>query len=287
MTVSEWDASEVDRSGRALLRRLLEHPKFEVLPLKNVLDQVGYLPAGATVSVTASPTKTLEDTVNLAGDLRQRGFEVIPHLSARMTHDKTHLAALLDRLADLGISRAFVVGGDAPQRGIFPDGYSLLLAMDDLGHHLTEVGVPSYPEGHAVIPDTNLRHALHDKQPYASYMTTQMCFDARAIVDFVAGCRVDGIELPVQVGIPGVADRLRLLQISTRIGVGQSVRFLAKHRGLVSRFVRPGGYAPEELLEGLVPGLSYPGVGIIGVHIYTFNQCETTERWRQEYLETL
>lgn len=287
MSVSEWDPTDMDTNGRALLRRLLEHPKFEVLPLKNVLDQVGYLPAGATVSVTASPTKTLEDTVNLAGDLRQRGFDVIPHLSARMTHDKTHLGALLDRLAGLGISRAFVVGGDAPQRGIFPDGYSLLLAMDDLGHHLTEIGVPSYPEGHAVIPDANLRQALRDKQPYASYMTTQMCFDARAIVDFVAGCRVDGVTLPVQIGIPGVADRLKLLQISTRIGVGQSVRFLAKHRGLVSRFVRPGGYAPEELLEGLVPSLSYPGTAIVGVHVYTFNQCETTERWRQEYLETL
>ena len=287
MPGGEWDGSGSDPLGKAVLRRLLENPKFEVLPLKNVLDQVGHLPEGSTVSVTASPTKTLEDTVNLAGDLRLRGFDVIPHLSARMTHDKTHLAALLDRLAGLRISRVFVVGGDAPQRGIFPDGHSLLLAMDDLGHELTEIGVPSYPEGHAVIPDSNLRQALHDKQPYASYMTTQMCFDARAIVDFVAECRVDGVSLPVQIGIPGVADRLKLLQISTRIGVGQSMRFLAKHRGLVSRFVRPGGYAPEELLEGLGSGVSYPGIGIVGVHIYTFNQCETTERWRQEYLETL
>lgn len=285
--MSEWDGSDLDPTGKAVLRRLLEHPKFEVLPLKNVLDQVGHLPDGATVSVTASPTKTLEDTVNLAGELRHRGFDVIPHLSARMTHDKTHLGGLLERLAAFGISRAFVVGGDAPQRGIFPDGHSLLLAMDDLGHHLTEIGVPSYPEGHAVIPDSNLRQALHDKQHYASYMTTQMCFEARAIVDFVAGCRVDGVGLPVQVGIPGVADRLKLLQISTRIGVGQSVRFLAKHRGLVSRFVRPGGYAPEELLEGLVPALSYSGISIVGLHIYTFNQCKTTERWRREYLETL
>lgn len=283
----ESDNFGIDQVGKAVLRRLLEHPKFEVLPLKNVLDQVSHLPAGATVSVTASPTKTLEDTLNLAGDLRLRGFDVIPHLSARMTHDKIHLAALLGRMAELEICRAFVVGGDAPQRGIFPDGYSLLLAMDDLGHHLTEIGIPSYPEGHVAIPDANLRQALRDKQPYASYMTTQMCFDSRAITDFVAGSRADGISLPVQIGIPGVADRLKLLQISTRIGVGQSVRFLSKHRGLVSRFVRPGGYAPEELLENLVPGLSNPGISIVGVHVYTFNQCESTERWRQEYLATL
>ena len=277
----------LDRLARDGIRRILEHPKFEVLPLKNVLDQVGWLPAGATVSITASPTKTLEDTMNLAADLRLRGFEVIPHLSARMTHDKSHLAALLWRMEELEISRVFLVGGDAPQRGDFPDAYSLLLAMDNLGHHLTEIGVPSYPEGHAVIPDANLRQALHDKQPYASYMTTQMCFDGRAIADFVARCRADGIALPVQIGIPGVADRLKLMQISTRIGVGQSVRFLAKHRGLVGRFVRPGGYSPEELLESLGPVLWDPEASIIRVHIYTFNQCETTERWRQEYLASL
>ncbi len=269
------------------MRRILEHPKFEVLPLKNVLDQVRWLPEGATVSITASPTKTLEDTMDVAAELRLRGFQVVPHLSARMTHDKTHLAALLGRMEELEISRIFLVGGDAPQRGIFPDAYSLLLAMDDLGNHLTEIGVTSYPEGHAVIPDAKLQQALHDKQPFASYMTTQMCFDPQAIGGFVSGCRADGIALPVRIGIPGVADRLKLIQISTRIGVGQSVRFLSKHRGLVTKFIKPGGYAPEGLLEGLAPLADDPAAAILGVHIYTFNQCETTERWRQEYLATL
>ncbi len=277
----------LDGHARAAVRRILENPKFEVLPLKNVLDQVGSLPEGAEVSVTASPTKTLEDTMNLAADLRQRGFDVIPHLSARMTHDRSHLASLLRRMEELEISRVFLVGGDASPRGDFPDAYSLLLAMEDMGHHLTELGVPVYPEGHAVIPDDRLRQDLHNKQPYASYMTTQMCFDGQAIAGFVADCRSDGITLPVRIGIPGVADRLRLLKISTRIGVGQSVQFLAKHRGLVGKLIRPGRYTPEGLLKSLAPVFRDPGASIIGVHIYTFNQCETTERWRQEYLARL
>ena len=139
--------SGLDRAGRAAVRRILEHPKFEVLPLKNVLDQVRWLPDGATVSITASPTKTLEDTMDVAAELRLRGFQVVPHLSARMTHDKRHLAALLGRMEQLEMSRIFLVGGDAPQRGIFPDAYSLLLAMDDLGHHLTEIGSDLLPRG--------------------------------------------------------------------------------------------------------------------------------------------
>ena len=273
--------------ARRQIRQVLENPKFELLPFKNAVEQAGFLPEGALVSVTASPTMTLDRTFDIAADLRMRGFDVVPHLSARMTRDRGHLASLMQRMDDLEISRVFVVGGDAPQQGDFPDGYSLLSAMAEIGHELAEIGVPCYPEGHATIPDENLGQALHDKQPHARYMTTQMCFDGEAIAGFLARSRADGIDLPVRLGIPGVAERLKLVQISARIGVGQSVRFLSKHRGLVSRFVRPGGYAPDELLEDLLPRLDGQAGDVIGVHIYTFNQCETTERWRQEYLAAL
>lgn len=279
--------AHLDDSGRAAVRRVLEHAKFELIPLKNVLDQARYLPEGATVSVTASPAKTLEDTLDLAAELQQRGFDVVPHMSARMTKDKAHLELLLARMEQMELTRVFLVGGDAQDPGEFFDANSLLEAMIHIGHHLTEIGVTAYPEGHHIIPDDKIRQALHDKQPHANYMTTQMCFDAKAITAFVAGVRADGIILPVQLGLPGVADRLRLMAISTRIGVGQSVSFLSKNRGLVRKFFKPGGYTPDELLERLGGTLQDPEAAIQGVHIYTFNQCETTERWRQEYLESL
>lgn len=279
--------SRLDAEGRAAVRRVLEHAKFELIPLKNVLDQSRFLPEGATVSVTASPAKTLEDTLDLAAELQQRGFDVIPHLSARMTKDKAHLESLLKRMESMEVSRLFLVGGDAEEPGDFFDAYSVLQAMNDIGHHLTEIGVTSYPEGHHVIPDDKIRQALHDKQPHADYMTTQMCFDADAITSFISESRDAGITMPVHLGLPGVADRLKLMSISARIGVGQSISFLSKNRGLVSQFLKPGGYTPDELLEELGPTLADPAAKVEGVHIYTFNQCETTERWRQEYLARL
>ena len=157
----------LSRRARELIRRVLEAPKFELLPFKSAVAQAGFLPEGALVSVTASPTMTLERTFDVAADLCMRGFDVVPHLSARMTRDRRHLASLLQRMDDLEISRVFVVGGDAPQQGDFPDGYSLLSAMAEIGHDLAEIGVPCYPEGHATIPEENLGQALHDKQPHA------------------------------------------------------------------------------------------------------------------------
>ena len=273
--------------ARHAIRRVLEHAKFELIPLKNVLDQARFLPEGATVSVTASPAKTLEDTLDLSADLQQMGFDVVPHISARMTRDRAHLASILTRLDSLGLDRIFLVGGDAAEPGEFFDGRSLLEAMDEIGHSLTDIGIPAYPEGHAVIPDAALAQALADKQPYARSMTTQMCFDAEAIVSWLTQSRLDGISLPVVLGMPGVADRLRLLKISARIGVGNSMNFLKKNTGLAAKFVKPGGYSPSELLEGLGAMLDNQDLDIRGVHIYTFNSCDTTEAWRQEYLAAL
>ena len=83
--------------GRPLIG-LLAAPKFELIPLKNVDDQAAFLPAGATVSVTASPAKGIEATVELCERLHaQRLRRVIPHLSARMIRDRGHLAELLAR----------------------------------------------------------------------------------------------------------------------------------------------------------------------------------------------
>lgn len=278
---------ELTDEQRAGVRRVLEHAKFELIPLKNALEQARYLPAGATVSVTASPTNPIEETWDLAASLHQMGFAAVPHLSARMTRDRAHLDRLLRRLDDLDIHSIFLVGGDAQSPGEFGDAISILRAMDDIGHSVTSIGIASYPDGHNVIPDDQLTLALHDKEPYASYMTTQMCFDHDRIGHWLKDMRSDGISLPVVFGIPGVADRLKLMAISARIGVGQSARFLSKNSSLMTKFIKPGGYSPAELLEPMANMFTAEAANVAGLHIYTFNQCATTEQWRQEYLADL
>jgi methylenetetrahydrofolate reductase (NADPH) len=266
---------------------LLRAPTFELIPLKNVHDQSAFLPAGATVSVTASPAKGIEATVELCEELRGRGFSPVAHLSARMIRDRDHLRSLLGRLAAAGVDRAFVVGGDADDPGDYPDGLSLLEAMADVGHPFTEIGVPCYPQGHPDIATDRLLAALAAKQPYASYMTTQMCFEPKAIGTFIAARRAAGITLPVHIGLPGVAELAKLAAISARIGVKDSRRFLSKNVRLVGQLVRPGGYRPDGLLESLAPVIADPLADIRDLHVYTFNQVETTEEWRARYLAAL
>jgi len=274
--------------AREALARVLAHPTFELVPLKNAADQAAYLPPGANVTVTSSPAKGIEATVALCERLQAGGFRAVPHLSARQVRDRTHLAELIAWMEGAGVDRAFVVGGDAKEPGDFPDGLSLLRAMAEIGHPLREIGIPCYPQGHAFIADGLLLDALRDKARFASYMTTQLCFDPGAIATWLAARRAEGNGLPVHVGIPGVAEPHKLLAISARIGVADTHRFLSKNIRFVARLMRSGGfYRPDGLLEGLAPHIADPAAGIVDLHLYTFNAVDATERWRRSMLERL
>jgi methylenetetrahydrofolate reductase (NADPH) len=280
--------SRVSPVARARLASLLETPTFELIPLKTSLDQAALLPQGATISVTASPTKGLEATVALCEQLRVQGFRPVPHLSARTIRDRAHLVDLIAWLEGADVSRAFVVGGDAKEPGAFADGLSLLREMAEIGHPLREIGIPAYPQGHAFIADGPLLDALRAKAPFAPYMTTQLCFDPTAIGTWIAARRTEGITLPVHVGVPGVAEPQKLLAIASRIGVADTHRFLVKNVRFVARLARSGGfYRPDALLEGLAPYTVVPGTDIVDLHMYTFNAIDAFETWRHSYVEKL
>ena len=272
----------------AALGRVLDAPTFELIPIKHAMEGAAVLPPNATVSVTASPAKGIEATVELCADLQLAGFTAVPHLSARMIRDRAHLVDLVAWLDRAAVRRVFVVGGDAKEPGAYPDGLSLLRELAEIGHSFADVGIPGYPQGHAFIADGILLEALRAKASFATYVTTQLCFDPIAIGRWIAERRADGLALPIHVGVPGVAEPQKLLTIAARIGVADTHRFLAKNVRFVTRLVRSGGfYRPDGLLEGLAPTLADPTAVVSGLHIYTFNAVEATERWRRTYAEGL
>jgi methylenetetrahydrofolate reductase (NADPH) len=264
--------------------RSLERVRLEILPLKGVEEQIAHLPAGATVTVRSSPTWGGEATFALCEQLLAAGdWRVVPHLAARLVRDRAHVEALLARIADLGIREVFVIAGDAPEpAGPYAGAVDLLRAMADVGHALEEVGITGYPESHAFIPDGVTIRAMAEKVPYATYIVSQICYEPATIVRWVETVRARGIHLPIYLGIPGVVDRSRLLRISLKVGLGDSVRYLRKQHGVLGRLV--SGYTPDELVAGLAPVMTDPAAGVRGWHLFTFNEVEKTEAWRRELL---
>jgi len=268
---------------------LLSEPRFELMPFDSFEGQMKQLPDGAEIAVTASPQLGLDATVEWSEKAAARGYEPIPHVAARYVEDRAHLDEIATRLIDAGITDIFVPGGDREEPiGEFESAHELLVALDDLGHEFDEVGITGYPEGHDFLDARTLAEAMEQKAPYATYVTTQLCYDPEAVTEWIEGIRDRGIDLPVEVGIPGVMKYQRLLSISQKVGVGDSIRFLRKTSGIVG-FVRQlvgsrGKYEPDALVDGLAPYAADPEYGIRGLHIYTFNQVGDTEQWRRERL---
>jgi methylenetetrahydrofolate reductase (NADPH) len=117
------------------------------------------------------------------------------------------------------------------------------------------------------------------KQPFASHLVTQLCFDARALAEWTAGVRAAGVHVPIAVGLPGVVERRRLAEISLKTGVGSSLRYLRKHGRQIVTLARARRYDPTPLAEAVAGYAEDPELGLHGVHLFTFNQVEQTRDW--------
>lgn len=271
------------------LRALLETVRYEVLPAGATEGKVlAHVPRDVVVTVTASPVKGLEPTLDLTGRLAAHGYRVVPHVPARLLRDDRHLKEVVDRLREAGVDDVFVPAGDAdPPAGPYDGALPVLRRLSELGGPFTRVGVTGYPESHPLIHDDVTVQAMWDKREHATYVVSNLCFDPRVLGEWLARVRRRDVILPVHVGVAGPVQRAKLLAMATKIGVGESTRFLTRHASWFVRFAAPGGYSPEKLLTRTERALTAPASGVAGLHLFTFNQIAETERWRRSLLDRL
>jgi methylenetetrahydrofolate reductase (NADPH) len=272
-------------AGRLALQRL----GYEVIPFKKTREAVlAHVPKDVPLTVTASPAKGQDATIDLAVQLTGDGYTVTPHLSAKQVADGAHLAAIVARCREAGITSAFVIGGDRTGTPTeFLDARDLLVALHELDHGFSDIGIGGHPEGHPEVSDEVLFAALKDKAPLATHITTQIAFDPEVIVGWARELVRRGIDLPVYVGVPGAVTRQKLLRVSGGLGIGESAKFLKKQQSLLWRFFVPGGYRPDKIIKGLAPHLDDPDSHLAGFHVFTFNDLGSTEAWRQQSLRRL
>ena len=96
--------------------------------------------------------------------------------------------------------------------------------------------------------------------------------------------RERGTTLPIWVGVPGIVDNARLVRVSMKIGLGESARFLRAHRAWLRRLMTRT-FSPEPLMRALESLWENPDANVPGLHVFTFNELERTERWRRTAIE--
>ncbi len=256
----------------------LEPARFEVLPFARSLEEAAQLPEKVRLTITCSPKHGPDRSVEMGAQLREMGHHVTVHVAARMVTDREHLDRILAAMAQAGVDDLFLIGGDAdPPLGAYSSAVELLDIVATHPERPQTIGIAGYPEGHPAIGDEALEQALADKSRHADYVATQMCFDPDALVAWVRGQRARGMMLPVLIGAPGKVSRTKLLELSARIGVGPSLSFLRKQRGI--RALLSKGSTADKLYAKLAPAVDDPELNIAGFHIFTFNQLLETWQW--------
>jgi methylenetetrahydrofolate reductase (NADPH) len=248
-----------------------DRARFEVLPFEGIEEQAAQLPRPARLTVTCSPAHGPDRGLEVAARLCGSGHAVSVHVAARMVRDRAHLDALVAGMADACVDDLFLIGGDAERPlGAYGSAVELLPVIAEHPRRPARIGIAGYPEGHPSVADDDLEAALRRKSALADYVVTQMCFDPDALRRWVERHR----DLPVFVGMPGKVARRRLLKMSARIGVGPSIGFLRKQRGLRRLLSRRS--TTDRLYDALAQ------LDVAGYQFFTFNELRETWDWWQE-----
>jgi methylenetetrahydrofolate reductase (NADPH) len=277
-----------EESTAGTVLRLLERARYEVLPTPATEALVvEHLPRDRVVTVTASPSRGLEATLDLAERLATRGYVVVPHLAARMISGRAELVEIVQRLTSRGVRGVFVPAGDAHPVGDYRDALGLLQDLAWLGAPFDHVGVTGYPESHPHIHDDVTVQAMWDKRIHATHIVSNLTFSPAVIRTWVTRLRARGVMTPLLLGVPGPVERSKLLTTAAKIGVGESTRFLAKNKGLFARIATPGGFTGERFVLDCAQAVGGRAAHVEGLHVFTFNQIAETERWRASFLGRL
>ena len=70
---------------------LLARPRLEIVPLRSGAEEWPFLPSDGVVTITCSPHRGVDATLDLAEDLAGRGLTVTPHLAAKAVRSREHL----------------------------------------------------------------------------------------------------------------------------------------------------------------------------------------------------
>lgn len=268
--------------------QLMTNYSIEVTPKSAVKvgDFRRLLKKGTEVYVTHLSGSDFADTLRTCTQLQAQEMTAVPHVALRNFRDETELRYAFDAIEKAKINGILLIAGALSQpKGPYDSVVSLLKTGLLETYHFDAVGFAGHPEGSPVISAKEQEDAEAQKQGYALtyprhyYFMTQFCFAAQPVIDWTAGLSSRAIDLPVRVGIPGVASIHSLIKHATACGIGASMDFLRKNSRNIKQLMRPG--KPDKLLYDLA-AFCRESTGhqrIEKLHFYPLGSFEQTVHW--------
>jgi methylenetetrahydrofolate reductase (NADPH) len=277
------DMSEADQ-----IKDFMGATTLEVTPggAVKIDDFRAVLREGQIVYVTFLPGSDFRDTVSTVKRLKDEGMRPVPHFAARSIPSKDFFEENLKMLtAETGVEEALLIGGavDTPV-GEFSESMQVL----ELGlfekYGIKSLGIAGHPEGSPDISDSEVMRSLLAKNAYAKsspmhmYIATQFVFEAEPLIEWDRRIRSEGNELPIHIGIPGLATVKTLMKHAQACGIGNSMRFIAKQARNIAKLMTVS--EPDQLVRDLaVYKATDPNCGIVQTHLYPLGGLKKSAAW--------
>jgi methylenetetrahydrofolate reductase (NADPH) len=257
---------------------------------EKVEDFRALLPKGTRVYIAHIEGTPIEDMVATAKRIANEGYDVMPHLPARIIKDAETLENWIAQYqGEAGVDQALLLaGGVTSPHGDFDSSIQLLETglFDKAG--FKRLHVAGHPEGNKDIdPDGSMKNvgaALQWKQNFSEItdaemaLATQFAFDANPIIKWANDLKAAGIKLPIHIGIAGPAKLQTLIKFAIACGVGPSLKVLQKRAMDVSKLLLP--YEPTQVLSELAAHkAANPDFNITHVHFFPLGGIKTNAVW--------
>ena len=235
---------------------------------------------GTRVYLSAVPGRLVGESITAAIRLRAAGFEPVPHVAVRNFESAHALDDFIARLnGEANVQRVLVIAGDRETCGPFRSAANAIDSGLFRRRGVRTIGIAGYPQGHPRVSDDRLFRAIMEKIAAAETtglaveIVTQFCFDASAVLDYVARLRTFGIEHPVRIGLAGPTSIGALLRYASRCGVRTSAEALARRAGLLRQMFALT--VPDDLVRTLAGAAPAD----VSMHFFSFGGLPATARW--------
>ena len=248
------------------------------------------LPKDTRVYIAHIQNEEIEAMVATAKRLYEEGFNVMPHIPARMIKNQSMLHDWISMYQnEAGVNEALLLaGGSSKPIGDFDSSIQLIESglFDKAG--FKRLHIAGHPEGCKDIdPDggcKNVLEALSWKQEFSKRtdakmaITTQFCFDAEVVKKWADDIKKDGIDIPIHIGVTGPAKLKTLLKFSVECGIGSSMKVLSKRAKDITKLLLP--YEPIQILKDLSQHKAKdPKFNIEQIHFFPFGGIKETSDW--------
>ena len=238
------------------------------------------LKRGTRVYLSAVPSRPADESVAAAIQMRAAGLEPVPHVAVRNFAGARALDDFLAKLnGEAGVDSVLVIAGDRGECGPFRRALDAIDSGVLRRRGIRTIGIAGYPEGHPRIGEEELSRALREKIAAAEAtglaveIVTQFCFDARAILDFIARQRAFGFDHRLRIGLVGPTSLTSLMRFASRCGVRASAQGLARRAGLMRQMFAMA--TPDDLVRALADAAA---AGVVP-HFFSFGGIPATGRW--------